>query len=266
MSELEMAGNNLFEDEAWSLSILKGIGSKSSVSWRELDRMDWHLWVLTLLVLLVLGVGVLSFMFPATFWFREELLIDAPQRAFFGFCVLLSLALAYLIQRQTIIRGLRRQLFYALAAFYAAQRRAAAQVFLTLPNIEEFRDMLAMHFRRADTSHEPLGAALVRIEGASEVEMGHTACLLISMLRQGQTVFRISTNGLAVILPGKGLTETKATAAEAMMTLAKHVANRDINVIATAYPEEANTLADFEARLKLWAPTLPPGSAPRLSV
>jgi GGDEF domain-containing protein len=266
MAESETAGNNFFENDALGLSVPVGIGSKGSVSWQELDRMDWHLWVLGHLVVLVLGVGVLSFMFPATFWFSEELSISAPQRTFVGFCILLSLALAYLIQRQTIVRRLRGQLFHAMAALYGTELRAATQVFLALPNIEEFRDMLAMHFRRAGTSNEPLGVALVRIEGASEVEMGHAACLLISVLRQGQTLFRISADSLAAILPGKGLTETKSTAGEAMMSLAKQAPNHDVNVIATAYPEEAATVADFEARLKLWAPTVPPGSEPRLSV
>ena len=94
-------------------------------SWERLERLDWHLWMLAILLIFVLGISLLSFMFPSTFWFGEELPVQRPQRAFFGFCVLLALVLVYLLQRQATIRRLKRQLFRSQAETIAARREAA---------------------------------------------------------------------------------------------------------------------------------------------
>ncbi len=85
------------------------------------ERQDWHLWVQAKLLLFVLGVSLLSFMFPAAFWFEKELPVRGPQRAFLGFCFLLALVLVYMLQRQAAVRRLKRQLFEArLAAIWMA--------------------------------------------------------------------------------------------------------------------------------------------------
>ena len=83
------------------------------LSWEALERQDWHLWILAVLLMFVLGVSLVSFMFPSAFWFREQLAMQAPQRAFLGFCVLLALVLVYMLQRQATVRRLKRQLFEA---------------------------------------------------------------------------------------------------------------------------------------------------------
>ena len=123
-----------------------------NMNWETAERLVWHLWVLAILLIFVLGVSLLGFMFPTAFWFGQELPMQSPQRAFFGFCVLLALVLVYLLQRQATVRRLKRQLFEAQAAVVAAEREADAQAFLDLPGTAEFRDALAMEYRRASTS------------------------------------------------------------------------------------------------------------------
>ncbi len=83
------------------------------ISWATLDRLDWHLWLLASLLILVLGASLLSFMFPSAFWLERDLPVRAPQRAFIGFCVLLALVLVYLLQKQATVRQLKRALFEA---------------------------------------------------------------------------------------------------------------------------------------------------------
>ena len=80
------------------------------ISWETLDRLDWQLWALALLLIFVLGGGVLSFMFPSAFWRREELGLNTPERIFFGFCALLTLVLVYLLQKQAKLRQIKRGL------------------------------------------------------------------------------------------------------------------------------------------------------------
>jgi len=77
-------------------------------SWASIDRRDWQLWLLSFLLIFVLGLGLLSFMFPVAFWDRGEVL-RAPDRAFYGFSLLLVLTLAYLHQKESKLRELKRK-------------------------------------------------------------------------------------------------------------------------------------------------------------
>jgi diguanylate cyclase (GGDEF)-like protein len=77
-------------------------------SWTSIDRRDWHLWLVAILLIFVLGVGLLSFMFPAAFWERGGI-VQAPDRAFYGFSLLLALTLAYLFQKESNLRELKRK-------------------------------------------------------------------------------------------------------------------------------------------------------------
>jgi diguanylate cyclase (GGDEF)-like protein len=56
----------------------------------------------------VLGIGILTFMFPVAFWERENIL-QAPERPFYGFSLLLALVLAYLISKQAQLREAKRK-------------------------------------------------------------------------------------------------------------------------------------------------------------
>ncbi len=62
-------------------------------AWLSIDRRDWQLWLLSFLLIFVLGVGLLSFMFPVAFW-EPGGILQAPERPFYGFSLLLVLTLA----------------------------------------------------------------------------------------------------------------------------------------------------------------------------
>ena len=117
---------------------------REDLKWGTLERLDWHLWVLAILLIFVLGISLLTFMFPSVFWLGEQQSSPTSQRAFVGFSVLLALVLVYLLQRQATVRRLKRQLFEAQATAVAAERRAAIQSFQTLPGTGQFRDALAL--------------------------------------------------------------------------------------------------------------------------
>lgn len=77
---------------------------REDLNWGTLERLDWHLWVLAILLIFVLGISLLSFMFPSAFWLGEQQPSSISQRAFVGFSVLLALVLVYLLQRQATVR------------------------------------------------------------------------------------------------------------------------------------------------------------------
>jgi len=232
----------MLENERWTQS------GNQEAAWERLERLDWHLWVLAVFLILVLGSSLLSFMFPSVFWFREDMAVATPQRAFFGFCILLSLVLVYLLQRQATVRRLRRQLFEAQTLAASATREASLQSFHTLPTLNQFRDALAMEYRRASSSGSKLAVVLFTIPKAPSESLGQMARILRSVLRQGEILCRISDRGFGIILPGMELKTAASFATQTEELLG--MPREDVEVLITTYPEEVNSLAELEHRLQ----------------
>lgn len=242
---------------AWRRSILPGrsdveqtkrSGSENRLAWETVERLDWHLWILAILLILVLGISLLSFMFPGTFWTKADLADDTTPRAFFGFCILLALVLVYLLQRQAAVRRLKRQLFDAQAAVFAAEQEACFQIFLALPGLAQFRDVLAMEYRRATTANTPLAAALFTAPRAGSGALGNMARFLRCILRRGESLYRVSDNAVAAILPGMHLGEAASLAGQ--VESYSGWPKGELGVRITSYPEECQSLGQLEERLR----------------
>jgi GGDEF domain-containing protein len=217
-------------------------------AWEELERQDWHLWIFAILLFFILGVSLLSFMFPAVFWFQGNTVLETPKRAFFGFSVLLALVLVYMLQRQATVRRLKRQLFEAQTAVVAAKRDAFVQSFLALPGKDQFRDALAMEYRRASTSESHLAAGIFITHHASSEALGRMAFLLRSMLRRGESLYRIPESALGVIFPEMRLSDVAALAAR--VEELSGISKDELEVHISAYPDEAASLTELEWPLR----------------
>jgi diguanylate cyclase (GGDEF)-like protein len=77
---------------------------------QNVDRLDWQLWILTSLLILVLAAGIISLLYPAVFWSRADLLLQSPENAFYGFCGLIGLTLAYITNKQFKLHEARKLL------------------------------------------------------------------------------------------------------------------------------------------------------------
>ncbi|MBI4460093.1 MAG: hypothetical protein HY648_08555 [Acidobacteria bacterium] len=218
------------------------------MDWERLEKLDWHLWILAILLIFVLGISLLSFMFPGAFWTKADLAQDVTQQAFFGFLVLLALVLVYLLQRQADVRQLKRQLFEAKAAAFAAEQKASAEMFLALPGLVQFRDVLAMEYRRAATANTPVAAALFTAPGTSLTALGYMVRFLHCILRRGESLYRISDNTVAAVLPGMQLSDAVSLASQVESFTAN--SNGELVLRVTAYPEECGSLGELEERLR----------------
>ena len=165
-------------------------------NWETLERQDWHLWILAVLLMFVLGVSLLSFMFPSVFWLNRQADIGTPERAFFGFCLLLALTLVYMLQRQAMVRRLKRSLYQAQVAASEAEQQVHLVSLTSLPELNQFRDSLAMEYRRATHAGESLSVILLDLGDVSEDKLGSMAHLLRLMLRPHETLFRVSPQRL----------------------------------------------------------------------
>ena len=124
------------------------------VSWAFIERRDWHLWLLSFLLIFVLGLGLLSFMFPGRFLgARGD--CPGPDRAFYGFSLLLILTLAYLFQKESKLRELKRQKWEARLV-----HNAFHDPLTDLPNRLLFLDRLGLCVSRARRNQDYLFAVL----------------------------------------------------------------------------------------------------------
>lgn len=219
-----------------------------ALDWVKLERLDWHLWLLAALLIFVLGVGLLSFMVPAAFWFIDPKSAKGPERAFFGFCVLLALVIVYLLQRQATVRDLKRRLFESEKARAAAEQFATTEAFDALPGLSQFRDALAMEFRRASTSGTHLSEVIFKVATSSSEVLGRMARLLRSTLRRGETLYQLCDNAIGVILPGMQLSDAAYLAAQ--LERLSGMSRGDLHVTVSAYPDDASSLAELDSRVR----------------
>lgn len=221
-----------------------------NLDWESLDRQDWHLWVLAALLLLVLSMSLLSFMFPTAFWFGDSSALNTSRRAFFGFCTLQGLVLVYLMQRQRTIRRLKRELYEAKSSAAAAEETAKLQGWASLPGVNQFRDSLAMEYRRASHSGEELALMFLAVSNVSPMQIGEVTHLLHSLLRRGETLFRVADDCLALLLPGMQSSDAAAFATQIRDRISLHFQEAKLEPSVISYPSEVSSLAEFESRLR----------------
>ena len=219
-------------------------------NWENLERQDWHLWIMAILLLFVLGISLLSFMFPTVFWLGREVSVTAPQRAFFGFCVLLALTLVYMLQRQATIRRLKRSLYLAEGAATEAEQEVRLISLTSLPEVSQFRDSLAMEYRRASHAGDHLSVILFDLPGASTQRLGQAAYLLRQALRSHETLFRISAQRFGLIFPAMRSADATAFAAQLIERVRHALPGEEITSTVIVYPDQAGTLTELEGRAR----------------
>lgn len=219
-------------------------------TWEGLERQDWHLWILAVFLLFVLGISLLSFMFPTVFWLGGRTEVAAPQRAFFGFSILLALTLVYMLQRQATIRRLKRSLYLAHVAATEAEDRALAMSFSSLPEVGQFRDSLAMEYRRASHAGDSLAIILLSVAEAPPETLGKMTQALREMLRARESIFRVSDNSFGLILPGLRSVKASALSSQIRGRMNSIVAGNGMSEMVLAYPEHAGSLAEMEGCLR----------------
>src|SRR5271165_4929419 len=113
----------------------------------ELERREFHLSLFACSAIVVLAGGLALLMYPAVFANRENTPLTVPQVAFFGFCLLACLLVAYIMDRQITIQRLRAQIAADRKRSSEALRQASADLLSTMPNFSTFEDRLTMEFR-----------------------------------------------------------------------------------------------------------------------
>ena len=178
----------------------------------DLERREFQLSLFACLAIVVLAGGLALLMYPAVFSTRESSSTRAPQIAFYGFCTLSSLLVAYIVDRQITIHRLRRQMALDRKKSSEALRQASADLLSTMPTFNTFEDRLTMEFRRAAAADLKLSVLVVSIKlhaAFSEPSLGMSALgdaakAISRKLREEDSIFILRSAYFGVILPGVG--------------------------------------------------------------
>lgn len=229
------------------------------VSQVTIDRRDRQLSVLAVVMVIILGGGMALLMYPMVFG-KAAVIPVAPSRTlFFGFCALCALTVAYLVNRMFVVQNLRASLIEEREQLAQVLQQSSAELLGTLMGFSHFQDRLAMDFRRATQTNEPLSVLLVRLNASklfaqgpqSQVVLGDAAKVLSRKLRAEDSLFRLADDVFGIVLPAA----TKDVARQTAERLAEGLAdaagasNRfttDIEIM--NYPDQAQSASEMERR------------------
>jgi GGDEF domain-containing protein len=229
------------------------------VSQKTIDRRDQQLSLLALIMVIILGGGMALLMYPTVFG-RAAVIPVAPSRTlFYGFCALCILMVLYLVNRMRVVKGLRNSLMEEREQSAKILQESSSELLGTLMGFSHFQDRLTMDFRRAAQVNEPLSLLLVHVnpskvfaEGPqSEVALGDAARVLSRRLRKEDSLYRLSSDLFAIMLPGISDEAAKETANRLSEGLAdaSGASNRyTTNIEVVNYPEHVHSASEMERR------------------
>jgi GGDEF domain-containing protein len=231
----------------------------------DLERRELQLSVFACLAIVILAGGLALLMYPAVFSVRENPPSRAPQIAFYGFCTLSCLLVAYIVDRQITIHRLRYQMAQDRKRSSEALRQASADLLSTMPTFNTFEDRLTMEFRRAAAAEQKLSVLVVSIKlHAAFTEpslgmsvLGDAAKAISRRLREEDSIFILRSAFFGVILPGIGQAEAKRFSgriAEGLSDAAGASDRFSFKVDAISYPEQTTSAHDLELVVSGWLP------------
>jgi GGDEF domain-containing protein len=224
---------------------------------RDLERREFQLTLFACSAIAILAAGLALLMYPAVFSARELPPSRTPQIAFFGFCGLSCLLVAYIVDRQFTIRRLRHQIAMDRRQASEALRQANEDLLGTLPNFNAFEDRLAMEFRRAVAANLKLSVLVVAVklpaaftEPSLDMSVqGDVAKIITRKLREEDSVYLLRPGFFGIILPCVDMSAARRVTERLTEGLADAAGASDrfsFKFNAVSYPEQTSIAHDLE--------------------
>jgi GGDEF domain-containing protein len=231
----------------------------------ELERRELHLSLFACSAIVILAGGLALLMYPAVFAAREYSPLTVPQVAFFGFCLLACLLVAYILDRQITIQRLRAQIALDRKRSSEALRQASADLLSTMPNFSTFEDRLTMEFRRAAAAELKLTVVVIGIKLSPAFSepalgmsvLGDAAKAASRKLREQDSLYLLRPAYFGVILPGVGQDAAQRVCARLSEGLSDAAGASDrfsYKIEKITYPEQTGSAHDLELVVSGWLP------------
>lgn len=218
-----------------------------------LDRRELQLSLLACCTILILAAGLALLMYPVVFSYSSSVL----RNAFFGFCGLSALLAVYLVDRQITIQRLRRQIAEAGRRATETKIEASAELLNAIPDLNSFKDRLAMEYRRAAAANQVLSVLVISLILPEEVSSTPLATPLLSdaakaisrKLRGEDSIYILRPHCFGIILPSitKAVAERISTRVAEGLSDAAGATNRfsyKINIV--TWPANASSAHDLQ--------------------
>ena len=231
------------------------------VNERDFEQREFHLTLFACLVIFVLAIGLAVLMYPAVFASRTSSSLNlTPQVAFFGFCGLCCLLIAYLVDRQLTIQSLRREIALDRARVREKLTQASADILAAVPSFDTFEDRLTMEFRRAVTAQQALSIFVIAIKPCPAFSESNNAICALSeaaksisrKLRDQDSIYILRFGFLGLILPGVDTSTALRVSSRLSVGLSDAAGTErrfDFDIYSTNYPEQAKSLTELEQRV-----------------
>jgi len=228
---------------------------------RDVDQREFQLTLFACLAIFILAIGLAVLMYPAVFTSHTSATANrTPEIAFYGFCGLSCLLVAYLVDRQLIIQKLRREIAAGRAQMKEKLTQASADLLETVPTFNAFEDRLTMEFRRAVTTRQFLSVFVIAIKLHPEFSQSEMATCALSdatkavshKLREQDSIYVLRFGFLGIILPGIDTATALRVSNRLSIGLseAADAGDRfDFEIYATNYPEQVRSLHELEQRV-----------------
>lgn len=231
----------------------------------KLEQRDLQLWVLAIAMLLIFATGIALMIYPAAVVKASPLSEGTVRDILVSFCVLSSLLIAYLIERQVTIRHLRRRLVESQQRTIRLMSQASADLLATLPGFGHFQDRLAMEFRRAANLQQAISLIVVSINltrgikdpDATETAFGDAAKAIVRKLRGEDSIYLFTPGVFGVILPGvRGVDANRVAVrlADGLNDAAGAGGRFSCDLRVVSYPEHAMSAREMEMVARSYFP------------
>jgi GGDEF domain-containing protein len=229
----------------------------------RLERRELQLTILSIVFVVVLAGGLASFMYPLVF-LHPEGNKWTMRAAFFGFCVLIPLFVAYLLEHQRTVRKLKQGLLAEAERNIALQHQASVDLLQSMPDLNHFWDRLTMEFRRAMTMEKTLSLVLIRLRPSVGAASGRDPAAVGSetvkgitrKLRPGDSLHRLSPVLFGVVMPETDSVTAKRLTVrmqeELQAVRAAHGASLDVSV--HNFPNDVRSAHELEDIVKSLLP------------
>jgi GGDEF domain-containing protein len=226
----------------------------------SVEKREFHLAIFSLSMMGILLCSIAVLMYPLI----SRPGIPAARESnvlFFGFCTLSILLLAYLVDRQSLIRRLRREILQKEMRYVEWRSQLGRDLLATLPGMNIFQERLAAEFGSAVRLRDTLSVMLIRLTPNLEIAnpaettaaLGDAVKAISHRLRREDSLYRFAETAFGTIQPGVNAQDAQVVAKRLAESLqdaagAPDRFTHDIKIL--NYPQHAATAAEVEFAIR----------------
>lgn len=228
---------------------------------QDLDRRNWQLWVLAVLMIIILAAALAVHMYTFASGTPYSVSRRAMLQAIVGFCALALLFVSYLIDRLRMISRLRHELLEEKKHNLERMSQSNRELLKTLSGPGRFSERLALELQKADSTKLALSGLTVSLEvspSPSDIDeicsaFGEAVKAMMHRLRAEDSIYQFSSGVFGILLPGARQEAARSVALRVADGLneAMGVSHRySFDIRLTHFPDHAKTAAKMEALMR----------------